>query len=252
MPRTGARRLGRFAPSPRSIAVGVALTAIAVGVYAALRESSAFAIRRIEVRGAPLQVSAEVRTALAPLLGRNLLALDGGSLARRVDALPTVVSVGYDRAFPHTLRLTVVAEDPVAVLHRGAETWLLSGRGRVIARVPARTSGALARIWVPTRTPVKLGSFVPAGEGLIAARALALTSRFPARIAVATFKHGQLALRLRSGLELRLGDPTDVRLKLAIARRALHRLPTGTAYLDVSLPQRPVAGPANPQVSSGG
>jgi len=49
-----------------------------------------------------------------------------------------------------------------------------------------------------------------------------------------------------------LGEPTDVRLKLAIARRALARLPAGAAYVDVSVPERPVAGPDNPQLSSGG
>jgi hypothetical protein len=57
---------------------------------------------------------------------------------------------------------------------------------------------------------------------------------------------------LRSGLELRLGDPTDVRLKLAIARRALAALPTGATYVDVSVPERPVAGMDNPQLSSRG
>jgi len=62
---------------------------------------------------------------------------------------------------------------------------------------------------------------------------------------------GELTLRLRSGLELRLGAPTDVRLKLAIARRALRVLPPGSAYVDVSVPGRPVAGP-NPPVSGGG
>ena len=56
--------------------------------------------------------------------------------------------------------------------------------------------------------------------------------------------------RLRNGLELRLGDPTDVRLKLAILRAAMRHLPTGTLYLDVSVPGRPVAGD-NPQVSGG-
>jgi len=33
-----------------------------------------------------------------------------------------------------------------------------------------------------------------------------------------------------------------VRLKLAVARRALRGLPAGAAYLDVSVPGRPVAG----------
>jgi len=59
-----------------------------------------------------------------------------------------------------------------------------------------------------------------------------------------------LVFRLRNGLELRLGDPTDIRLKLAILRAAMRHLPTGTLYLDVSVPGRPVAGD-NPQVSGG-
>jgi hypothetical protein len=81
---------------------------------------------------------------------------------------------------------------------------------------------------------------------------LALARRFPAHISTASVVHGELIFRLRSGLELRLGDPTDVRLKLAIARRALGRLPAGAAYVDVSVPERPVAGTDNPQLSSRG
>jgi cell division protein FtsQ len=201
-------------------------------------------VSHIEIVGAPPEVQQQVRRVLAPLLGTSLLALDGSSLERRVESLPTVVSIGYDRAFPHTLRLTVVPETPVAVLHRGTQTWLLSGRGRVVTRIPPRTLPLLPRIWVPHATQVAAGLFIqPDGAGS-AARALALAVgvRFPARIATATMTHGELVLRLRSGLELRLGDPTDVRLKLAVARRALRGLPAGTAYLDVSVPRRPVAG----------
>ena len=94
-------------------------------------------------------------------------------------------------------------------------------------------------------------SAAPAACRGTAARALALVRRFPARIATATLSHGELAFRLRSGLELRFGTPTDVRLKLAIARRALYLLPSGTTYLDVSVPGRPVTG-SNSQLSGSG
>ena len=50
---------------------------------------------------------------------------------------------------------------------------------------------------------------------------------------------GGLTLRLRSGLELRLGDTTDVPLKLAVARRILHLLPPGSGYVDISVPIGP-------------
>jgi cell division protein FtsQ len=241
--------IARILPSGRSLAVGFGLLALAGGGYAAARESSAFAIGRFEVAGAPPAIRAQVRHALAPLRGTSLLALDGGALRGRVEALPTVVSVEYDRAFPHTLRLRVVPETPVAVLHRGRETWLVSARGRAIGRIPKRTHGSLARIWVPRATTVEAGAFLEPDRGGALARTLALATRFPARIAVASLARDGLVYRLRSGLELRLGEPTDVRLKLAIVRRALRRLPPGTLYLDVSVPQRPVAGSSDPQLS---
>lgn len=244
MPRVVRLVPARFLPSGRSILVGVALVALAAGAYVAARQTSMFAVGQIEIAGGSPDVQRQVRRELAPLLGSSLLALDGRALERRVESIPTVVAVGYDRAFPHTLRLTVVPETPVAVLHRGAETWLLSGRGRVVARIPPRTYPALARIWVPRATPVAAGEFVDPADAGSAARALALAlgARFPARIATAAIIHRELLLRLRSGLELRLGEPTDVRLKLAVARRALRGLPAGAAYLDVSVPGRPVAG----------
>jgi cell division protein FtsQ len=234
----------RLLPSGRSILAGLALIALAAGAYVAARQSSLFAVGQVEIVGGSPQLQQQVRRELRPLVGTSLLALDGRSLERRVESLPAVVSVDYDRAFPHTLRLTLVPETPTAVLHRGPQTWLLSGRGRVMTQIPPRTLPALPRIWVPRATPVAAGAFVqPAGAGA-AARALALAAaaRFPDSIATAAMLHGELVLRLRSGLELRLGEPTDVRLKLAVARRALRGLPAGAAYLDVSVPGRPVAG----------
>jgi len=241
----------RFLPSSRSILAGLALLALAAGAYVVARQTPTFAVSHIEIAGASPEVRKQVRRELAPLLGTSLLALDGGSLERRIQSLPSVVSVGYDRAFPHTLRLSIVPETPVAVLHRGTETWLLSGRGRVVKRIPPRTYPVLPRIWLPHATQVTVGELIePDGAGS-AARALALGARFPARIATAAITRGELVLRLRSGLELRLGGPTDVRLKLAVARRALHDLPAGAVYLDVSVPGRPVAG-TNPRVSGRG
>jgi len=242
----------RFAPSRRSLAIGLAIVAVAGAAYAGARESSLFAVSSIEVAGAPPPLQAQVRAALGPVLGTSLLALDGSAVERRVDALPTVLSSTYDRSFPHGLRIAIVPERPVAVLRRGPDSWLVSARGRVISTLPRGSDPALTRIWIPTATAVLVGGFLDPAHGGTAARSLALVAHlFPARIATASFTNGELAFRLRSGLELRLGDPTDVRLKLAIARRALVALPPGATYLDVSVPRRPVAG-TDPQVSGRG
>ena len=245
------RRL-RFLPAPRSLVVGLAILAVAGGAYVGARETSVFAVRSITVSGGPPGLQAQVRRALTPLLGTSLLALDGAAVEQRVEALPGVLSARYDRSFPHTLRVAVVPERPVAVLRRGPDSWLVSARGRVVSRMGRGGDTALPRIWVPTAVQVSVGGFLDATHGGSAARALALVAdHFPARIATASFTGGDLTFRLRSGLELRLGDATDVRLKLAIVRRALYDLPPGATYLDVSVPRRPVAG-VDPQVSSRG
>jgi hypothetical protein len=65
---------------------------------------------------------------------------------------------------------------------------------------------------------------------------------FRARVASVRAKSDELTLILRSGLEVRLGDATGVRLKLAVVAKVLPLVAADTRYLDVSVPERPVAG----------
>ncbi|MBV8259304.1 MAG: FtsQ-type POTRA domain-containing protein [Actinobacteria bacterium] len=264
----GARKPVRrvsLAPGRRSLLAGLGIVLVAGGLYAVARQTSVFAIRSIHVGGAPAPVAAQVERALAPYLGRSLVGLDGGAVVRRVDSLPTVVGAVLDRSFPHTLRVVVTPERPVAVLRHGPDAWLVSARARLIARVGIGAHPKLPRIWLGTNASIgPAGAFLAPDTGAIAARALAFASGFPDRIQTATDTGGTLQFQLSSGVSLRLGDSANLPLKLAVARRALRALPAGTTYLDVSLPGRPVSGAssalpaltttvmANPQVSTGG
>lgn len=242
--------LAGLAPTRRSVAVGLGIVALALGGYLIARETPLFAIDRIEVVGGSPQVVRQVRGALVSLTGTPLVGLDGSAVLRRVDALPTVVRASYDRAFPHTLRVTVVPERPAAVLRSGPASWLVSARGRVIERLPDPAIPTLPRVWVPSRTPVRLGAdLAPAGTAT-AARAVGLAGSFASRVASASDTDGVLVFHLRSGLELVLGGGADVKLKLAVAERALTLLPPGTTFLDVSIPGRPVSGGGSPTIST--
>jgi cell division protein FtsQ len=238
--------LARFAPTRRSLAIGFGVLGLAAGGYLIARQTSLFAVDRIEVRGASPRVAGQVRQALASLVGRPLVGLDGSAVLRRVDALPTVVSASYDRAFPHTLRITVVPERPAAVLRRGPDSWLVSIRGRVIERLLGSSLPGLPRLWVATRTPVRTGGELTAAGTATAAHAVGVAGAFASRVDSASYTDGVLVFRLRSGLELLLGDGGDVKLKVAVAERVLSKLPSGSTFLDVSIPGRPVSGTGSP------
>jgi cell division protein FtsQ len=242
--------LGRLVPTRRSLAIGFGILAFALCAYLLARESSLFAISRIEVSGASPQVAAQVRSALGSLDGASLVGLDGSSVIQKVDALPTVVRASYDRAFPHTLRITVVPERPAAVLRRGADSWLVSMRGRVIERLAAATLPNLPRIWISGGTAVSPGAQLSGAGAAVAARAVGLAGAFATRVVSASYTGGALVFHLRSGLALLLGTGGDVRLKVAVAERALAVLPAGSTFLDVSVPGRPVSGTGSPLVNA--
>jgi cell division protein FtsQ len=244
------RWLARIVPTRRALAIGLAILAFALGGYLLARETTLFAIDRVEVHGGTGPVARQVRQSLASFTGRPLVGLDGSAVLRTVEALPTVVRASYDRNFPHTLRITVVPEQPAAVLRRGPDSWLVSVRGRVMERLQSSAVPRLPRIWVSTRTRVGIGGEVPGAGAATAARAAGLAGAFAPRVASASYTDGTLVLQLRSGLQLLLGDPGDVKLKVAVARRVLTILPPGSTFLDVSIPGRPVSGTGAPAVAT--
>jgi cell division protein FtsQ len=241
--RPGLPLIRRLAPSARSVEIGLGVLVLAVGAYAVARETSIFAVSRLEVVGGSPLAQAEVRAALAGEVGRSLLQVNGGEIDRRIATSPDVMSVSFDRAFPNTLRVVVRPERPVLLLRRGNEGWVVSARGRVLRAVKNPRVSSLPRAWVPQTTAVSVNTILVAESGGTAAAALAtLSSGLLGQVRFVRAGPKELTLVLRSGLEIRFGDIHDVRLKVAIARRILGVIgpATTTGYVDVSVPERPV------------
>lgn len=239
-------------PLVRAAVIAAAAMAAAGLAYVVARETPMFAVDRIEVTGAPVTVAAEVRDALAPVAGRSLVGLDGAGLERRLVALSSVYEARYDRAFPHTLRIAVRPERPVAVLRRGDGAWVVSARGRVVRAAALGAAPGLPRIWLPAGADPAPGAVLADADGGLQARTLGsiLSTGFVPRIRFVAVRDAAVSFGLRTGVELRLGRPVELRLKLTIARRILPSLPTG-AYLDLTVPERPISG-SNPQVEGRG
>jgi cell division protein FtsQ len=242
--RRAVPELARLAPSGRSILIGLALLALALGAYAGARETSVFAVRTVEVRGGTPAIRAQVRAALAPDLGKSLLRVDGGDVERRLASIPDVHSFRYDRAFPHTLSLVIRPERPVLVVRSGEDAFLVAASGRVLRPLAHPRRSSLPRFWMKKDVVVRTGQQLP-GRAVAAPVALAALQGTPLPGGVKLVRVGsdELTLVLGGGVEVRLGDPADLRLKLAIARRILRSTgaaATGAGYLDVSVPERPV------------
>jgi len=236
----------QLTPSTRSLVVGIVLALLAVGAYVGARDTPVFAVRTLDVRGGDAELRAQVRDALAGELGTSLLRVNGGVVASRVDPIPGVRSFVFDRSFPHTLRVTVKREIPVLVVRQvpGKTAFLVAASGRVLRALPHPRLSHLPRLWVTKAVDVQVGS--PLAPQLAAAATALAPLRgaaLPGGVAAVRVGKDELTLELGGGLEVRLGDTGDLRLKLAIARRILDRTgaaAAGTGYLDVSVPLRPV------------
>ena len=249
----GVSRLANALPSGRALALGFALLAVGVLAYLGARESSLFAVRSIRITGAPPRVASHVRAALAPLEGRSLVGLNRDAVERRLFALPDVAAATVDRDFPHTLRVAVIPAHSIAVLRQGSSAWIVSSDGRVIRTAGRFESPKLPRIWVRREATVDTGAAVGDADAAqaVAALAVARRSRFTARIAAVRATGDELTFVIPGGLELRFGDAGELPLKLAVAERLLPLVGGTASYIDLTVPERPVAG-RNPQVSTSG
>ena len=231
---------------------GVAVLAL---LYLGARETPVFAVRDIEVTGGTPAVQRGVEAAARPAKGTSLVALDGAALIEELEALPTVRSATYDRAFPSTLRIFVRPELPLAVLRLGTDRWVLSERGRVIRSYVADPAERYPAFRLPARPNVRPGSFVTDTEATAVLGALAsVPKHFPARIDKINVDDGRLTMDLKApwgSPRLQLGEAVDLRVKLAVAALLIRSLAADyrglVTYVDVSVPERSVVG-TNPQV----
>ncbi len=174
--------------------------------------------------------------------------MEDRALAQRVEALPDVIAVRFDRSFPNTLHVTVKPERAVLLLRQGKAAWVVSALGRVMRTVGNPKRSALPRLWVGKTVKVSVGETLSGADGKLAAAAIAPVTGRTFAGGVRTVDSGPQALTLvlRSGPQIRLGGIGNLRLKLTIARRIL-QIAAGEStstptYVDVSVPERPVLG----------
>jgi cell division septal protein FtsQ len=235
--------------------MAVGAVALVIVGYAGLRGAGAFAVDSIRVTGAEGAAQRAVLTATdARAGGRSLLAVDPTALARSLQAVPYVQRAHVDRGFPHTLRVTIVPERPVATARlAGGRLVVLAASGRIL---PApRDSSSLPAVIIPAGLDGREGGYVAlAGVRREVDVAASVPAHFPVALTSIAATTAGLIATAPSGLQIRLGDETELPAKLAIAGRILRGLSRAARgnvrYVEVSAPAFPAVMGAVPDVDT--
>jgi cell division protein FtsQ len=243
-----------------AVLLAIVLIIAAVAGYKLLAMSSAFAVTQVEVAGAKPALAREIHSAVESAAGgRNLLQVDRGAIARRLQQMPYVRSVSIDRAFPHTLAVRVVVERPAVLVLAGRNGYLVSDDGRVLEQTTVQLK-RLAQVTLPASTSLSIGR--DSGDDSVRAALTVLASTppgFERRVGHITRLipgDGTITAVIGDRIQLRLGDTSQLALKLEVVRRVMRRIRgaqrSELAYIDVSAPTRPAYGMRTTLTSSTG
>lgn len=225
----------------RPLAVALLALAALSGAYLFwLRDSSLVAIEQVEVSGLTSRDAPRVRAALeSAARDMTTLHLSRERLEAAVSPWPVVHDLRVVADFPDALRIETVERRPVALVGSGG------------ARVPVAADGTVLRglPGTPRLPEVALGGRL-AGDRLSAGATLTLVevagAAPPALLGrLKAVRRGErgLVVEMRRGPDVVLGSPAGLRAKWGAAAAVLaDRSSRGAAYVDVRLPERPVAG----------
>lgn len=215
-----------------------------------LRDSSLVAVRQVTVLGAHGHDAGAIRTSLTQAArAMTTLHLRRRELREAVAAYPVVKDLRVSVRLPRRVRIVVVQHVPVAAAVIDGRPVPVAADGTLLPGESA--SGGL--------TPVPVSS--APGTRLITDRRtlgeLALLGAAPAALrplVTDVVRDGDgMHVRLESGPRVDFGPASGLRAKWVAAARVLaDPRAVGASYVDVRLPQRPVAGsfPGEPVVGS--
>jgi cell division protein FtsQ len=236
-----ARATTRGAVVRRRVIVAVlAVVALYAGYTLWFRDLSWFAIDHVTIAGATTNES-EIKAAVERAAGdMTTLHIKDGELRDAVARFPTVASFSANTSFPHTLHVTITERLPVGFIKSGATRTAVSADGYLLLgatfdpkRLP-RLEGAAAH-------GVRLDADAAAQAAILGATPAPLRDR----VTASTWdeQHGGVVVQLDNGPEVRFGDGSRGRDKWRAAVAVLSGRERGSpSYLDVSVPERPVAG----------
>jgi cell division protein FtsQ len=242
--RIASRRI-RLTLSPRArrriAALLVVLVALASLYWFWFRDSSFVEVRDVHVTGLTTKDGPRIESALAAAAeDMTTLHLDVHELEELAAQFPVVGSVEVRPDFPHGLRIAVTERRPAALVSVDGVPLPAAGDGTILKGLQPPDGLALVRMEKPI------------SEGRVtdpqALRALVVAGAAPAGFAqrIERISEGPergIVLALEDGPDIVFGDADHAAQKWTAAARVLADPDAqGASYIDVRLPERPVAG----------
>ena len=220
------------------------LVVIAAGLGVA--RSPLLAVRHVRVTGT-VHLSPGDVVAASGLGGHDqLLDVNAGAVARRIEQAPWVGTASVRREWPTTVRVAITERVPVATVVGAGGSMAVDKAGRVLAiaapdlHVPAlEPQAGVAAPLAPTPGSAVDRLFSP-GLAVAAAMPADLAPRVQA---IVVGSAGDVRLRLVSGQDVILGSVSDMGAKLVAVLTLEVRQKLGPGTLDVTVPAAPVLTP---------
>jgi cell division protein FtsQ len=229
------------------VAAIIAVLAILAGGFLWLRQSSLVAVQRVTVAGVSGPEASEIRSALRTA-AQSMTTLDvqRGHLRAAVRGYPVVKALSVSTSFPHTLRIHVTEQVPVAVVQAAGRRIAVSGDGTLLPTVAASASLPTVAVTVAPGGTHVTG---PARDdvALLAAAPYAMLAKVSG---VAQQSGEGLVVTLRDGPRIAFGDGAQLGAKWSAATAVLASSSSaGADYIDVTDPARPAAGTGTDRAS---
>ena len=224
---------------PARLLIGLAVVA-AVALLAYGASISPFlAVNTVTVRGAQHIKVAQLQKAAGVAKGDALFWLSTDDAVKGLRAVPYVRQAKVTKEWPDTVHITVTERTPAAWAEGSTGKVLVDGDGRVLEVVDAPPPG-LPQLLGLTAVPAPGGTVVPDGPARAAGVLPPLAAGGTRSV---TGADGSITMQLANGAEVRLGDATQLRAKVAAAVAVLGAMGDQPVhYVDVSVPTNPVAG----------
>jgi cell division protein FtsQ len=224
-----------------TVAAAVLMAVVVLGAaFLWLRDSPLVRVKQVDITGVDGPQAGEIREALTGAAREmTTLHVRVDELRDAVSSYPVVRTLSADADFPHRLRITVTTYEPVGAMQLGGRPVAVAADGTVLDGAPTRGLTVIAADGSAAGTRI---------TGTAARRLVRLLASAPAslrtRIARAYAGPRGLAAQLENGPRVDFGDLSRLHAKwLAAAAVLADEDSRGATYVDVTLPERPVAGP---------